>query len=144
MAPKKSSTKRSASAKTGEFTTRKVADEVVLRVDGVDYFCSPSAPSRALTKVLAARDTIKTMTEDGVPDLLGSVELIGAVENLLVKSMLPESRERYEERLEGATEEGGAIDLVDMISHGLWLVEAYLRRPTAQPGSSTISGAPTT
>lgn len=142
MSNKKSSRGRAGSAKTGEFTTRAIADEVILRVDGVAYGCSPSAPSRALSKVLAARDAIQTFAEDGTPDLMGSVELVEAVENLLLRSMLPEPRVRYEARLEGATDEGGAIDLVSMLSHGLWLVEAYLRRPSGQPEPSMTSGDP--
>lgn len=122
------------------FKSRRVADSVILHVDEADYRCASSAPSDRLVDAVEAQES------------RNQYALILALRRLIASVMYPEDRARYEARCADAVTETltnpetgveepvdlAPIDPVDMIAHGLWLVEVYFARPTAP---SVPSGA---
>lgn len=114
----------------GTFSSKRAAASVVLDVDGHLYQCATTAPSDPLVLCIEARETGD------------NVALYQAIRTLIVAVMYPEDRARYEARLAGQTDQGGPIGIEECLAHGLWLVGAYLGRPTDGPAPSGVG--PTT
>lgn len=117
------------------FSSRRVADLVELEVDGAVYECAPSAPSDRLIAAVEAHESKDQYL------------LILKLRSLIASVMFPDARARYEARLADAVVETidgverrlAPIDPVDMIAHGLWLVEVYFARPT-EPSAPSGAG----